>query len=276
MTVQNEKPHRVLVTGGTGILGSTVTKLLREAGYSVRVLSRGERRDDTPPDVEWAQATLATGEGVAAAVEGMNTILHAASAPFKESEAVDVQATGDLLRLAVQEGVGHFVYISIVGVDRIPFSYYQHKLEAERLIEAADVPWTIQRATQFHTFVDQILSGGLALPVGLLPAGFSFQPVDVGEVAQRLFEAIEAGPSGRMPDMGGPEILTIDQLAQARLQAEGRRKPVLHFPFPGKVGQGYRAGYHTTPDHAEGTITYAEWVNRRYGQNQREPVHEKF
>lgn len=94
------------------------------------------------------------------------------------------------------------VYISIVGVDRIPFGYYQAKRTVERLVEDSGLLWTVLRTTQFH---DLILRGGAALarlPVLLGPAGTSVQPIDAREVADRLVELATETSAGRVPDLG--------------------------------------------------------------------------
>src|SRR5918998_4917063 len=139
----------ILVTGGSGSLGSRVVDRLRYPGREVRVLSRSGR----PGTV---QGDLLTGEGLKDAVKGVDVIVHCASSPTKTRQ-IDVEGTERLLRAAAREGVSHFVFISIVGVDRNPYyPYYRMKLEIERIIERSPVPGTILRATQFHEFVLRI------------------------------------------------------------------------------------------------------------------------
>jgi uncharacterized protein YbjT (DUF2867 family) len=90
-------------------------------------------------------------------------------------------------------GIWHLVDISIVGVDRVPYRYYQAKLQAERLVQASGLPWTILRATQFHQLVLLVARGLARLPVVPVPAATSFQPIDAAEVADRL-AGLAAGP----------------------------------------------------------------------------------
>ena len=108
---------RVLVTGGTGALGREVVPRLLSAGYAVRVMSRRAPKPDEDAGVEWAQASMENGTGLAEAVAGTDVILHLASSPVKRQ--VDVEGTGRLLEHARAAGVEHFVYISIVGIDQI-------------------------------------------------------------------------------------------------------------------------------------------------------------
>src|SRR3990170_4557130 len=254
---------RVLITGGTGVLGRELVPRLAAAGYSVRVVSRRAAPAEGAP-TEWAQAQIETGEGLAEAVACVDVIVHCASSPFRRTREVDVEGTRRLLEVAKAAGVSHFLYISIVGIDRIPLPYYKAKLAAERLIEESAVPYSIQRAPQFHTLVDEVMRNLLRLPIGFYPAGFKFQPIDPGEVAERIVQQVEAGPGGRLPDIAGPEVRSAGELARAWLKARGRRRLLLPLPLFGKVAGGFRAGYNCAPDSKYGRITWAEWLSRRH------------
>src|SRR3990172_4952045 len=202
----------ILVTGGSGGLGSELVPRLAAAGHTVRVLSRRPRPPST--NTEWAQGDLATGEGLAEAVSGVDAVIHAATSPFRRTRQTDVEGTRRLLDAAGAAGEPHFFYISIVGIDRIPLPYYKAKLAAEKLVEESAVPYTIPRATQFHSLIDRFLRTLVRLPLALLPKDLKFQPIDTGEVAERMVAALAAGPAGRLPDLGGPEVFTFAQLAR--------------------------------------------------------------
>jgi len=106
-------------------------------------------------------------------------------------------------------------HVSIVGIDRIPFAYYQRKLAAERLIAESGVPFSILRATQFHSFVATLLNEASRYPFVMpIPSGFFVQSVAVEEVAARLCRAIDDGPCGRLRDFGGPEVLPVKRSRQ--------------------------------------------------------------
>lgn len=274
----------VLVTGGTGTLGRAVVARLREGGHAVRVLSRRPRpadgggpgsrgavagRQETPDRreaPEWATGDLSTGEGLDAAVSGVGSIIHCATSGSRK----DVAATRLLTEAARRAGgKPHLVYISIVGVDRVPFFYYRGKFEAERVVQDSGLEWSLLRTTQFHDLIARVTTVQRRLPVTLCPAGMRAQPIDVSEVAERLVELAQGVPAGRVADMGGPEVRTARELARLTLHAYGLRRPVLPVPLPGRAARAYRAGHHTTPEHAVGRITYAEYLRAAAARSDR-------
>ncbi|MFJ9527600.1 NAD(P)H-binding protein [Streptomyces sp. SID5594] len=239
----------ILVTGATGTLGRQVAERLRAEGADVRGLSR--RSPSYAVD-------LRDGKGLDAAVDGVDTIVHCASSP----RGGDDRAAGFLIEAARRAGVPHLVYISIVGVDRVPLGYYAAKRRVERMIEDSGVGATIQRTTQFHDLVLSVVSGAAKLPVLPVPAGVSVQPVDSGEVADRLAALALGAPAGRVPDLGGPEVREFSALAGAYLRATGRRRRVVPVRLAGKAYAGFRSGGHLSPEHAVGTVTFEEFLAR--------------
>lgn len=251
---------KVLVTGASGVLGQAVVPRLEQDGHDVRRTSRSARPG-------WVRADLATGEGLAEAVAGVDAVVHLASASTQYSKAgeVDVAGTRRLATAAERAGVRHFVYISIVGVDRIPFGYYRHKLAAEKVLQAGTVPWSILRATQFPQLVDERFLP-LASRLGVLVAdpGITVQLVDPRDVADRIAGLLAAGPSRRVEDFGGPEVQTSEEIVRAWLRATGKRRPVLSLRLPGKTSRAMREGALTTTAQPTGTRTWQEYLAERY------------
>lgn len=255
-----------LVTGGTGALGSELVQRLIKKDHAVRIMSRRAAPADGGLMTEWAQASLESGEGLREAVDGIECVAHCASSPFKNTRDADVEGTRRLLDACKEAGVKHLLYISIVGIDRVPLPYYKHKLAAERIIEEAGVPYTILRATQFHYLIDRFLGDALLkLPAGAVPGSFKYQTIDTGEVADRMAELVESGPTGRAPDIGGPEVLTFRQMAKSWMKARGSRRLMLPLPVFGKIAGAFRKGYNTCPDNAYGKITWQQYLDEKYG-----------
>ncbi len=257
---------RVLITGGNGNLGRALTAPLFDAGYSVRVSSRSARSAQALGGVEWAQVTLETGEGLAEAVSGVDVIIHCATGGYAKAKQVDVQGTRQLLTFAKQQGVKHFVYLSIIGVDKIPNSYLQAKYDVEQVIKASGVPYTILRAAQFYgEFIQMLLKMATKPPIGLIPKDFYYQPVAIEDVAEHVVALVKAGPGDKVVDLVGPRTYDLTYLARTWLQAQGKRKPLLQLPIPGKFGAAMRAGYATAPEKASDGVTWEDWLQKQFG-----------
>jgi uncharacterized protein YbjT (DUF2867 family) len=237
--------NTILVTGGTSGPGRPTVEKLRGAGHDVRVLSR-------QPGPGHVVGDLATGAGLAEALAGADTVVHLATNRTK-----DLPDTQRLLAAAASAGVGHLAFLSIVGVDRIPYGYYVDKVASERAITASGIPSTILRATQFHSFPGEILA---MLGGHLFLRGVRVQPIGVEDVATRLVELATGEPAGHVADIGGPEILEAADIL-SRLQRAGRaKKAVLPLPLPGRTFAAFKAGHHLTGLPGYGTQTFDAWL----------------
>lgn len=249
----------ILVTGGTGTLGRLVTPLLRDTGHRVRVLSRHGRASED--GVEYIAADLLKGEGIEAAVDGAEIVLHLAGAAKGDDEA-----TRNLVRAASRTGVRHLVYISVIGADRLPLGYPRAKLGAERAVADSGLPWTTLRAAQFHDLILTMMRGMAKLPVIPVPGGLRMQPVDTREVADRLVELTLGEPAGRVADLAGPKVYGLRELCGGYLRASGKRRPMVTLPVPGKAGRAFRAGENLARDGADvGQRTWEDFLAERVG-----------
>jgi uncharacterized protein YbjT (DUF2867 family) len=257
---------QVLVTGATGRLGRVLVPRLIQAGHDVRATSR--RAHPGQDGVEWIVSDLASGSGLAEAVAGVDAVAHLASAPYKGryTVQVDVDGTRRLATAARDAGVDHLLYASIVGIDQVPWPYFRRKLAAEGLVKASRTGWSIVRATQFHEFIDAALTIAAKLPVMVIDPGVSAQPVDVRDVADRFVVGIADGPSNRVKEFGGPEILTGSEPLDEWLKARGIRKRMLSVRLPGKLGRAFRSGYLVTNAQPTGRITWREYLQEAYGE----------
>ena len=246
----------ILVTGGTGTLGSQVVPRLREAGHEVRVLSRhGHESGD---GVEYVTGDLLKGEGIEPAVAGVETILHLAGGPKGDDEA-----TRNLMRAASRAGARHVVYISVIGADRVPLGWLKSKLAAERAVSDSGVPWTTLRAAQFHDLLLTVVQKMSKMPVIPVPGGLRFQPVDSGEVAARLAELTLGEPAGLVPNLAGPKVYEMRDLIHGYLKARGKHRLMLAVPLPGKAGRAYRAGENLSLDAVVGQRTWEDFLAER-------------
>lgn len=262
----------VLVTGGTGTLGRQVVARLRSAGQPVRVLGRHAAELDA--GAEQVRADLASGEGVDEALSGIEVVVHCAGS----AKGDDVKAR-TLVDAAKRAGVRHLVYISVVGADTTPiegpidramFGYFGAKHGAERVIAESGIPWTTLRATQFHDLTFKTLEQLAKLPVMPIFAGMSFQPVDSGEVADRLVELALGEPAALVPPIGGPRVYSMDELARSYLAATGRRKPVFGMPVFGAAARAQKGGVNLAPDRAVGRRTWEQYLAEKVGSTRAE------
>jgi len=245
----------ILVTGGSGVLGGNVVERLKSTRIEPRVLSHSNH----PGTI---QGDLLTGEGLEAAVRGVHTIVHCASSPLRKARRTDVEGTERLLEAAARVGVSHVVYISIVGIDRVrSYPYYRVKLETERVVEGSPIPYTILRATQFYDLVYMAVRTLARLPVVPVPKGLVGQAIDAGEVADRMVELALSEPAGHVPDIGGPEVMTLDDVMRSYLRLIESRKRMVALPLPGKTARAMRGGALTCPENRYGKVRWEEFLH---------------
>lgn len=232
----------ILVTGGTGMLGRHLVPRLRATGREVRLLSRHSH--DPEPGIEFVTGDLNTGEGIDAAVAGIETMIHCAG-----TQKGDAEKTERLVQAAKAAGKPHLVFISVVGAERvpvvgigrIPFAYFASKRAAELVVENSGLPWTTLRATQFHDLAFVVVKALAKFPVAPVP-GMRIQPVDSDLVAATLVELALGEPAGLVPDLGGPRAYRLVDLFRSYTAATQKRRWVLPIHMPGTSARAIRAG----------------------------------
>ena len=253
----------VLVTGATSTLGRAVVPALHRAGHRVHIVTRrttaagrsgADATDSRHPDVVTV-ADLVTGAGVHGALSGAEVVVHLATT----NGSHDVRMMANLLEEAARQGVAHLLYMSIVGCDRIPLAYYRHKAAAEQLALGSGIPVTVQRSTQFHQLAVRLFTVQRHLPALVVPA-IPLQPIDTRDVASKLLELVATAPYGRVPDIGGPDVARLAELARLWQNAHHRRRPVIPLRVPGRSFAGYTAGHHLVPGTPYGHRSFAEYL----------------
>ena len=247
----------VLVTGGTGVLGRQLVPVLLERGHEVRVMARHPAA--VADGAELLIGDVRSGDGLGAAIEDVDTVIHAATSPRWAARKTEVAGIRNVLT-AMATSRAHLIYVSIVGVDRNRLPYYKAKVEAERVVESSTVPWTIQRATQFHDLLDLFLS----YPLFITTPNLAFQVVDTRDVSARLADLVDAGPGERAPDFGGPDVISIRELAASRREISGRRARLLRVPRAGPI-RDFDNGHHLCPDQRNGHRTWQDWLRTTSG-----------
>jgi uncharacterized protein YbjT (DUF2867 family) len=244
---------KIVVIGGTGLIGSNVVTRLRTQGHEA-----------VPASPRLGINTI-TGEGLAEALAGASVVVDVSNSPSYEDAAVLAffqTSTGNLLAAEAEAGVGHHVALSIVGIDRSPDNgYFKAKLAQEQLIEAGPIPYTIVRATQFFEFVDGIADAATTgNEVHMAPV--AFQPIAAADVASAVAEvAMNAPLNGRL-EIAGPERLRFDDVIRRRLGARNDPRPVIADPQAPYFGSVPTENSLVPLTAAQlGTVRFEEWLN---------------
>lgn len=234
------------MAGGTGVVGGHVVEVARERGHDVVVLTRSEGVD------------LTTGAGLAERSAGVDAVVDVTSVATQRRAAAEA-FFGSVTRHLQAAGAAHIVALSIVGIEEVDTGYYAGKRVQERMLAAGEVPWSVLRATQFHEFAEQVLGFVRVGPFSLVPR-MRIRTIAAREVAEALVDLAERGPSGRVPDLAGPEVHDLVDLAR-RVAGDRRVVPVR---VPGAAGRAMRSGG-LLPQGAgpRGTVTFDAWLATR-------------
>lgn len=238
------------VLGGTGQTGREVVGELERRGQRAVVLSRS-----APAHGEHRRADVASGDGLAEAMDGLDALVEV----LNGSSRVLVDGVRRALAAARSAGVGHVVSLSVLGSDRVPLGYYRTKVAQEAAVRDSGVPWSVVRATQFHSLLADLFASAARL--GVLPLlRVPVQPVDVREVAAALVDRVEAGPGGGVSAFAGPRVERLDRLARAWAASRELRRLPLALPAVGAVLRAVRAGGLTEPGAQHGRMSFEAWL----------------
>jgi uncharacterized protein YbjT (DUF2867 family) len=211
---------KIVVIGGTGLIGSKTVAILRQRGHEVVAASPN------------TGVNTITGEGLKEALAGAQVVIDLANSPSFEDKAVlEFFETSErhLLPAEVSAGVQHHVALSIVAVDRTDNGYFRAKLAEEKLIQASGVPYTIVRATQFMEFLRGIADMSAEGNIVKLPPVL-FQPIAADDVAANVAEAALAAPRNGIVEIAGPERAPFNEIVARYLKAVGDPRQVVSDP----------------------------------------------
>src|SRR5437016_5650288 len=204
------KIMKIVIVGGTGLIGAKLVNLLRAGGHEVVAASPSQGINSI------------TGEGLTEALTGAQVVVDVTNSPSFEDKAVlefFETSTRNVLAAEAKTGVGHHVALSIVGTDQLPASgYLRAKVAQEKLIKASSIPYTILRATQFFEFVGGIADSATNGQTVRLPSAL-FQPIRSDDVAIALAKIAVAKPLNGTVELAGPDALPFDEVVRQYLVA---------------------------------------------------------
>lgn len=245
---------KVVVLGGTGLIGSKVINFLREKGHEAVAAS---------PSLG---VNTLTGEGLAEILTGAQVVVDVTNSPSFEDKAVlefFQTSTRNVLAAEVAAGVGHHVALSIVGIERLPESgYFRAKVAQEALIKGAQIPYSIVRATQFFEFVAGIAHSSTDGETVRLPDAL-LQPIFSEDVASTIAQAAASEPLNDTIELGGPEALPMAEVVRQYLTAQGDSRNVV-VDAQGRYFGAPLSERSLVPEEnsLRGALTFQEWLRR--------------
>ncbi|WP_280249333.1 SDR family oxidoreductase [Nocardia abscessus] len=212
---------KIVVIGGTGLIGSKLVARLGEHGHQA------------VPAAPNTGVNSITGEGVKEALQDANVVIDVSNSPsFADNDVMEFfrTSTTNLLEAAAEAGVGHYVALSVVGSERLPDSgYLRAKLAQEELIEGSGLPYSIVRATQFFEFAGGIADSATVDGQVRLP-GSSVQPIAADDVAAAVGRTAAGEPKNGTIEIGGPEVIALDEWIRTVLSARSDARTVVTDP----------------------------------------------
>jgi len=252
---------KIVVIGGSGLIGSKVVAKLHEHGY------------EAVPASPASGVNTLTGEGLAEVLQGASVVVDVSNSPSFEDTAVMnffTTSTGNLLRYEASAGVGHHVALSIVGSDHLPDSgYMRAKVAQEKFIKESSIPYSIVRATQFFEFWRGIADSATEGNMVRLPS-VAFQPVAAEDVATAVSKVATGSPLNGTIELAGPEQFRFDEFIRRGLSARNDPRDVIADPHARYFGTELRERS-LVPENAAlfGEIRFEDWLNQSASQTPR-------
>jgi uncharacterized protein YbjT (DUF2867 family) len=243
---------KIVILGGTGLIGTKLGAILRDRGHDVLAASPSSGVD------------AVTGTGLTEAFAGAEAVVDVTNAPSWADDAVMQffqSSAKHVLAAEKAAGVRHHVALSVVGAERMPSSgYMRAKVAQEAALAAGDVPYTIVRATQFFEFVKAIVDGATKDGAPTLSSNL-IQPMAADDVAAALADVVVAAPARRVIEIGGPEAMGLDALARRYLDAKKDPRRVTTDATVGYFGAELQEKTLVPGDGARlGATTFAAWL----------------
>lgn len=243
---------KVVIIGGSGLIGRKLGAILKSQGQDVVSVSPSTGVDSV------------SGAGISQALAGADVVVDVTNSPSFEDAAVlhfFRVSTGNLLKAAKEARVAHYIALSVVGSDRIHDSgYMRAKLAQEELIKAADVQFTILRATQFFEFLGAIAGGSVQGEAVHLPTS-KFQPVAADDVASTLADLAASPPKNGVVELAGPDVSSLAEFVQRFLVAKGDARQVVADSSSTYFGAALdENGLAPTAKFITGNTRFADWV----------------
>jgi uncharacterized protein YbjT (DUF2867 family) len=243
---------KIVVIGGSGLIGSKTVSKLKDLGHEVLAASPN------------TGVNTITGEGLSKALEGADKVVDVANSPSFEDNAVMefFKTSGrNLLAAEAKAGIKHHIALSIVGDDRLPDSgYLRAKVEQERLIRESKIPYSILHSTQFFEFAAGIVSGGTVGDTIRLSSAL-FQPIASDDVVAALVDITIKDPINGIVEIGGPEKIGMDQFAKIYLDMKQDKRELISDPDAFYFGTAINDQSLVPDDNARlGSIRYADWI----------------
>ncbi|UJR12671.1 hypothetical protein I4U23_016845 [Adineta vaga] len=265
---------KVLIVGGTGPVGQAISKIFLSNQTPFLIGSRNPKainNDNVGSQLtsNWIYMDLKKNEGINKSIDDdVDTILYLASLPEEtiNGQPIDITLTKNLLDSIPKKNIKHFIYISIVGIDKMSFSYYKGKLECERLIKESGIPYTILRATQFHDLVEYMGNCLVNYPRDIASKAAKIQPIQTDAVAMELAKIVKESPLNSTYDIGGRKIYTMREIADSLLEVHHEKKPAIDMPMIDEILNDFAEGYNTCDNISLNSNTWEEYLANKYSK----------